>query len=79
MEFYGSFRWSEWLNVFYSISTYRVPTWITPVVLLMFASALGICEFLGHLCCIGVGYICMNFPPTSVIPSADVLQMDLAI
>lgn len=44
----------------FSISTYRIPTWTTPLVILLFTTALipGT-SLLGHLCSVGVGYICM--------------------
>lgn len=43
-----------------SISTFRIPTWTTPFVILLFATALipGT-SLLGHLCSVGVGYTCM--------------------
>ncbi|KAL8991316.1 MAG: hypothetical protein Q9177_000246 [Variospora cf. flavescens] len=45
-------------NPYFSISTFRIPTWITPLVILLFATALipGT-SLLGHLCSVGVGYI----------------------
>ncbi|KAL8656611.1 MAG: hypothetical protein Q9210_000149 [Variospora velana] len=45
-------------NPYFSISTFRIPTWTTPLVILLFATALipGT-SLLGHLCSVGVGYI----------------------
>ena len=43
-----------------SISTYQIPTWITPLVVLLFTTALiPNTSLLGHLLSIGVGYACM--------------------
>ncbi|KAL9603674.1 MAG: hypothetical protein Q9219_000993 [cf. Caloplaca sp. 3 TL-2023] len=44
-------------NPYFSISTYRIPTWITPLVLLLFTTALiPSTSLLGHFCSVGVGY-----------------------
>ena len=41
------------------ISTYKFPTWATPLVVLLFVTALvPNTSFLGHLCSIATGYIC---------------------
>ncbi|MCJ1338487.1 putative rhomboid protease [Bachmanniomyces sp. S44760] len=41
-----------------SISTYRIPSWTTPLALLLIVTALvPNTSFLGHLCSLGVGYI----------------------
>ncbi|KAI4121518.1 MAG: hypothetical protein LQ338_006315 [Usnochroma carphineum] len=44
-------------NPYFSISTFRIPTWTTPLVILLFTTALvpGT-SLLGHLCSVGVGY-----------------------
>ncbi|KAI4097168.1 MAG: hypothetical protein LQ344_000578 [Seirophora lacunosa] len=44
-------------NPYFFISTFRIPTWTTPLVILLFATALipGT-SLLGHLCSVGVGY-----------------------
>ena len=42
-----------------SISTYRIPTWTTPLVGLIFVTALvPNTSFLGHVCSVATGYIC---------------------
>lgn len=45
-------------NPYFSISTYKIPTWTTPLVVLLFVTALvPNTSFLGHLCSIGAGYL----------------------
>lgn len=45
-------------NPYLAISTYKIPTWTTPLVVLLFVTALvPNTSFLGHLCSVGVGYI----------------------
>lgn len=41
------------------IATYNIPTWITPLVMVLFIEALvpGT-SFIGHLCAVGTGYTC---------------------
>lgn len=47
-----------WLSI-YSISTCKIPTWTTPLLVLLFVTALvPNTSFLGHLCSVGIGYIC---------------------
>ncbi|KAL9631521.1 MAG: hypothetical protein Q9164_005845 [Protoblastenia rupestris] len=44
-------------NPYFAIGTNRIPTWSTPLVLLVFVAALvPNTSFLGHLCSVGVGY-----------------------
>ncbi|KAL8717003.1 MAG: hypothetical protein Q9225_005720 [Loekoesia sp. 1 TL-2023] len=44
-------------NPYFSISSYRIPTWTTPLVVLLFTTALiPNTSLLGHLCSVGVGY-----------------------
>ena len=50
---------------FPSIGSNRIPTWTTPLILLVFVSALvPKSSFLGHLCSVGVGYACQYLPFT---------------
>jgi len=45
-------------NPYFLISEYRIPTWTTPLVMLVFVTALiPNTSFLGHLSSLGVGYI----------------------
>lgn len=49
-----------------SIGTHRIPTWTTPLIVLLFVTALfPLAPFLAHICSLGVGYICKRFRPTS--------------
>lgn len=42
-----------------SVSTYRIPTWTTPLVILLFTTALvPNTSLLSHLASVGVGYMC---------------------
>ncbi|KAL8840236.1 MAG: hypothetical protein Q9170_001443 [Blastenia crenularia] len=44
-------------NPYFSISTYRIPTWTTPLVVLLFTTALiPNTSLIGHICSVGVGY-----------------------
>ncbi|KAL9586702.1 MAG: hypothetical protein Q9212_000710 [Teloschistes hypoglaucus] len=44
-------------NPHFAISTYRIPTWTTPLIVLLFTTALiPNTSLLGHLCSVGVGY-----------------------
>jgi glycosylphosphatidylinositol transamidase len=46
-------------NPYFNIGTYKIPTWTSPLFLLVFISALvPNVSFLGHLCALSVGYIC---------------------
>lgn len=43
------------------ISTMRIPTWITPIALIVVTSVLlPNTSFLGHLCAVTVGYLCKS-------------------
>ncbi|MCJ1477044.1 hypothetical protein MMC13_005715 [Lambiella insularis] len=45
-------------NPYFSISTFQIPTWTTPLFVLVCVTALvSNTSFLGHLCSLGVGYI----------------------
>ncbi|KAA6409101.1 MAG: rhomboid family [Lasallia pustulata] len=45
-------------NPYFVIGTTRIPTWSTPLALLLFVSALiPNTSFLGHLCSLGIGYV----------------------
>ena len=47
------------MNPYFVISTYSIPTWITPLAMLVCVSALiPSTSFLGHLCGLSVGYLC---------------------
>jgi len=49
-----------------SIGTYRIPTWTTPLIVLLFVTALfPLAPFLAHVCSLSVGYMCKCFRPTS--------------
>ncbi|KAL8693569.1 MAG: hypothetical protein Q9218_001611 [Villophora microphyllina] len=44
-------------NPHFALSTYRIPTWTTPLIVLLFTTALiPNTSLLGHLCSVGVGY-----------------------
>lgn len=46
-----------------SIGSNRIPTWTTPLILLVFVTALvPNTSFLGHLCSVGIGYACQCQP-----------------
>ena len=46
-----------------SIGSNRIPTWTTPLILLVFVTALvPNTSFLGHLCSVGIGYACQYHP-----------------
>jgi hypothetical protein len=51
-------------NPNFSIGPYKIPTWTTPLILVLFTSALvpGV-SLLGHLCGAGIGYLCKSFLP----------------
>jgi len=45
-------------NPYFSLSSYKIPTWTSPLVLLVFISALvPNTSFLGHACGVSVGYL----------------------
>lgn len=47
------------MNPYFTIATYNIPTWTTPLFLMMVISALvPSSSLLGHLCGLAVGYIC---------------------
>lgn len=51
----------------YSIAGYLIPTWISPLVLIVVSSVLlPNTSFLGHMCAVTVGYLCkcFSFNPT---------------
>lgn len=51
-------------NPTFMISTYQIPTWITPMVLLLFVSVLvPNTSLLGHLCGLAFGYGCKFSSP----------------
>ena len=55
-----------------SISGFKIPTWITPLVIIVFAAVLiPNTSFLGHLCGVAIGYLC-KVPPFQ-FPSFNVL------
>jgi hypothetical protein len=46
------------------IATYNIPTWATPLLLVLFMAALvPSSSFLGHLCGLGMGYFCTSSSP----------------
>jgi len=55
------------VNPSFTISTYNIPTWTTPIFLTFCISVLvpG-SSFLGHLCGLAVGYLCMSFVPDTI-------------
>jgi hypothetical protein len=51
-------------NPYLVIATYHIPTWTTPLVMILFVAALvPSTSLLGHLCGVGVGYLCEKFLP----------------
>lgn len=54
------------MNPSFQLGTVSVPTWITPLVLVVFVSVLiPNTSFLGHLCGLAFGYGCMFLPLSS--------------
>lgn len=50
------------VNPSFTIGTYQIPTWTTPLILAFFVTFLvPNTSLLGHLCGISVGYICEYF------------------
>lgn len=48
-------------NPYFTIATFNIPTWITPLVLVVVVSVLvPQTSFLGHVCGLLVGYFCMS-------------------
>ncbi|WEW60638.1 Glycosyl phosphatidyl inositol protein transamidase complex subunit [Emydomyces testavorans] len=61
-------------NPHFSVGTYKIPTWTTPLIATIFVSALvSNTSFLGHMCGIAVGYVLglgylrILFPPEKVL------------
>lgn len=56
-------------NPSFTISTYNIPTWITPLLLVVVTAALlPSSSFLGHLAGLLVGYGCKYLIPTALLP-----------
>lgn len=55
-------------NPYFELGTTRIPTWTTPLILVLFVFVLiPHTSLLGHLCGLGVGYLCQYwFPVDSV-------------
>jgi len=48
-------------NPYFEIATTKIPTWITPLVMVLFVSVLiPNTSFLGHVCGLAFGYGCKN-------------------
>lgn len=48
-------------NPHFQLGTIQIPTWITPLVLVFFTTFLvPNTSFLGHLCGLAVGYLCLS-------------------
>lgn len=61
-------------NPHLTIGTYQIPTWATPLILVVVVTALvPNTSFLGHLCGLGVGYICKC--PSSLLASQKTTDM----
>lgn len=53
-------------NPAFVVASYRIPTWTMPLVMVLIMEALvPQSSALGHLCGLGVGYICMSLIPSS--------------
>ena len=53
-------------NPYFAIGDNRIPTWTTPLIALIFVTALiPNTSFLGHVCSLGVGYICKSLAQPS--------------
>lgn len=51
-------------NPKFTIASYNIPTWTTPLMLLLVVEALmPSSSFLGHICGLVVGYACMSHLP----------------
>ncbi len=69
------------MNPYFVISTYSIPTWITPLVMLVCVSALiPSTSFLGHLCGLSVGYLCeCNWLPCPTLVAHRSLPLSLPL
>jgi hypothetical protein len=51
-------------NPYLVIATYNIPTWTTPLVMVLFVKALApSTSFTGHMCGVGTGYLCKSRTP----------------
>jgi hypothetical protein len=49
------------INPYFELGTTRIPTWTTPLILVLFVFVLiPHTSLLGHLCGLGVGYLCQS-------------------
>lgn len=46
------------LNPYLVIGTHHIPTWTSPLVLILAVALIPNTSLLGHLCGVGMGYIC---------------------
>ena len=55
-------------NPYLTIATYHIPTWTPPLAMALFVAALvPNTSLLGHLCGLGLGYLCKA--PVSLLPA----------